>query len=395
MHKRLDPFTVSLNRLDYSLIYEFFRDIGAETQRLEFKQEVNPEALAREAAAMANGTGGLIIVGYKDPKDGVPLEPHNFTGGEDEPSRRRLLSRIQARVYPSLPLDAISYFNTERTHHILVLRVDSSTAAPHEILNDRGKFVIRRGTEVAGMTLRELEAMIQKRNAPSNTITGRSAEQYYQMISLDRTVPEGFVGIRIFPETQLTEEPLSKTLQSKIERVVRDLRGLNITAGQTYPDGILFKGFPPPAEAEATDGPRLERWLRRAYVGADGHYELRDTEIGASYREMLMTSLCNAYVLGSTWFRHLGLGPRARGTLVCHRRSAPQLAHAIAGDGDFKLNIDFSTDSVLDMIRKPMMYALRTAGTLTDPSDIDTEVANFWSQEYSGTFKIDLCTYWD
>lgn len=51
---RLDPFTAPLDRLTYESVYEAFRDVGSETQRLEFKQDLNPEELARQAVAMSN-----------------------------------------------------------------------------------------------------------------------------------------------------------------------------------------------------------------------------------------------------------------------------------------------------------------------------------------------------
>ena len=114
---RVDPFTASVDSLTYDVLYEAFRDVGSETQRLEFKQPLDPEELARQAVAMANGNGGLIIVGFADPREGVPLQPVDFAGQIDEPGRRRLLSRIEARVYPSLQLDIAGV--ASQTHRAL------------------------------------------------------------------------------------------------------------------------------------------------------------------------------------------------------------------------------------------------------------------------------------
>lgn len=58
---RLDPFTAHLDRLTYETVYDAFRDVGSETQRLEFKQDLNPEELARQAVAMANGSGASLL----------------------------------------------------------------------------------------------------------------------------------------------------------------------------------------------------------------------------------------------------------------------------------------------------------------------------------------------
>jgi hypothetical protein len=50
---------------------------------------------------------------------------------------------------------------------------------------------------------------------------------------MDRSVPEGFVGVRLYPEAAALDEPLSRSQQSQIERFVRNLNGLNMTNAAT------------------------------------------------------------------------------------------------------------------------------------------------------------------
>ena len=74
------------------------------------------------------------------------------------------MSKIQSKVYPSLPIDCAGYTSADGMHRLLLMRIDPSDAAPHERLNDRGRFIVRRGSETTGMTLRELELLIRGRD---------------------------------------------------------------------------------------------------------------------------------------------------------------------------------------------------------------------------------------
>lgn len=243
------------------------------------------------------------------------------------------------------------------------------------------------------MTLRELEASIQRRDAAD----GWRAEthlQRYPMLAFDRAVPEGFVGATLIPEAISGEEPLSRSRQREIERIVLNADGLNDTTPETYPDGVLFvRNFAPPEGAEVVDSARATRWSRRAYVGGDGHVEIRLTEHD-TYERILLRVLCNIYALGSQIQLALGLGPRARGSLICHRPTAEHGATPLAGDGEFAFEVNFSMDSVVDMARRPLMYALRTAGTLTDPEDITPKIADYWRYAHSGIVGDDLSSHW-
>lgn len=243
------------------------------------------------------------------------------------------------------------------------------------------------------MILRELETMMLRRNAPD----GRSRlarSQTYPMLAFDRAVPEGFVGATLVPETIINDEPLSRSRQHEIERIVHNLDGLNDTMPETYPDGVLFvRSIVLPEGAEIVDSALGTRCSRRAYVGADGRLELRFTEHD-SYERMLLQVLCNVYALGSQIQLSLGLGPRARGTLVCHRPAADPGSMPAAGDGEFPFEVNFSMDSVVAVATRPLVYALRTAGTLTDPEDIEAKVAEYWRYAHSGIIGDDLNSHW-
>ena len=390
----VDPFFDPLDRLSYESIYEAFRNVGSETQRLEFKQDLNPEELARQAVAMANGSGGIIIAGFKDPVEGQELVPVAFPDPVDEPARRGLLSRIQSRVYPSLPIDCGGYTSTDGSFRLLLLRVERSEAAPHELINDRGRFIVRRGTEISGMTLRELENLIRHPGSGAHDLESARAPRH-GMIAFDRSGQESFVGATLFPETDAYDEPLSRSRQYAIERIVRDIESLNAASPETYPEGILFAvSANPPEGAVVLDDFALRRWARRAYVSSNGRAEIRRPLHSANYEGAIVATLCDIYALGSQLLLALGLGPRATGSIIYHGVATKAGEPLELRTGDFRYDVNFSTDSVADMARRPLMFALRAAGTLTDPGYIDPLVSERWRYSYSAKIKDDLRLRW-
>jgi len=386
---RPDPFSDPLESLSYESIYEAFRNVGSERMRLEFKESLDAEELARQTVAMANGNGGLVIVGFKDPVEGQALEPSNFAGEIDEPARRGLQSRIQTKVYPSLPIDLAGFVSRDGLRRLLLVRVEPSDAAPHELVNARGRFLVRRGTEVSGMTLRELEVQIRQRDtAPrgfdlDDLDAARNPRGSGGLISFDQGVPERFVGATLYPETIQRSEPLSRSLQKKIERIVTRLDNLNAASPVTYADGVLFEySRTVPDGATVPDEHAFRRYSQVAYVGSDGSAEIRFQLNNTAYREALVRIICTIYALGTQALLTLGLGPRASGSIVLHRgHPSDAEPHQPAG-GNHPFYVNFATDTVELMARRPLMYALRQAGVLMDPDDSDAEVAKQWNFAY-------------
>jgi hypothetical protein len=387
----VDPYFDPFDRLTYESIYGAFRDIGSEGLRLEFKENLDAEELAKQAVAMANGDGGIVICGFKNPIQGLPLTRSAFVFDVDEPARRRLMSKIQSKVYPSVPIDCAGYTSADETHRLLLMRIEPSGAAPHERLNDRGRFIVRRGTETAGMTLRELELLIRGRDRPVHSspdpsdygLEAARAGGSRGLISFQRDVPERFVGATLHSEDDVRQEPLSRTRQREIERFVNRLDGLNAASPHTCTDGILFeRDATPPKDAVAVDQFRLTRWARAAYVGADGSAEIRFQVNSTDYRGTLIMALSTIYALGSQLLLAIGLGPRAYGSVILHRGSPPDSLPQQPSGGEFRYYVNFATDSVEQMARVPLMYALRSAGILTDAGETDGEVSTYWQYAY-------------
>ena len=138
-----------------------------------------------------------------------------------------------------------------------------------------------------------------------------------------------------------------------------------------------------PEEATVTDPYRSIRRSRVAYVGADGSAELRFQIDSPDYRAALIRIICTTYALGSQLFLELGIGPRGSGAVHLHRGNPPDVeAHQPSG-GQYQYHVNFATDSVEQMARRPIMYALRSAGILSEPDEVDKDVSAYWEYAYS------------
>lgn len=79
----------------------------------------------------------------------------------------------------------------------------------------------------------------------------------------------------------------------------------------------------------------------------------------------------------------MGLGPRSYGSVILHRGNPSDSPPHQPSGGEYPYSANFATDSVEQMARVPLMYALRSAGILTDPGEMDAEVSECWQYAYS------------
>lgn len=187
----------------------------------------------------------------------------------------------------------------------------------------------------------------------------------------------------LHPEIPARDEPLSKSRQLEIEHVVNMLDGLNAAVGQTYVDGILFENdHSVPNGAVDVDHYKFTRFVRVAYVGSRGSAELRFQINNNHYKAALIRTICTMYALGSQLFLSLGLGPRGSGSIILHRGNPSDAEPHQPAGGEYRFEVDFANDGVEQMARHPLMYALRAAGILTDPGDLDSDVLKHWQYAY-------------
>jgi hypothetical protein len=361
-----------LESASYDEVFDYLRSINSETQRLEFKRDVQPLTVAKEAVAMANAIGGAIVCGFNDPEDNVPLTHSGILFATDEPAKRKLRNQILARAYPVITVDVFGYCSGAG-EPIMLVRVDESPVAPHEYTEETGRFPVRRGNVVGALTLRELEAMLRRRDASGDANVIRAQN----MLNFDFGMPgPDFIGIRLEPG-----RPKSHVLRLAEEReivsMVDTLTYLNELTPETQADGVLFRS------QETIQGidDNPERRLRRCYVSSDGTIEMRfPVQPGTSLLYQLMVVLGDAYSLSSWLLRLLGQGPIVGGQLF-FRYNTSTLHHGtfkLPATGTLALGIDFARTSFVEAFVERLLYLARWAGMPLDDADVRPALERFW-----------------
>ena len=95
---------------------------GGESLTVEFKAQVNDRELTRAAACMANGSGGVLLVGIDDAGMVVGSPPRHGTTTLPD----RVAALIQNTTEPALPVAVV----VEKVHGLPVLRIDIPRGDP-------------------------------------------------------------------------------------------------------------------------------------------------------------------------------------------------------------------------------------------------------------------------
>ena len=159
-----------LERISADAFFAALKSMSVETGRLDFKShEVSHEQVARAAAALANAGGGIIAIGFHDPKEtGSELK---LSGGSLDISNNGLTAwyaAIHARVNPPMTFNARGYELPNKAR-FLIIRVTPNSYAPHEFIARDGKraMPVRRGSGTDQLTLAEIEALFVRRGGSS------------------------------------------------------------------------------------------------------------------------------------------------------------------------------------------------------------------------------------
>ena len=161
-----------LEELTYRDIQEFVELKIEEGTRLDYKQEVT-DKLPSHVSAMANTQGGHVLIGVAEeeaergnlklnvPKDDIPGVEH---GGKDlrAQCRDKIASRTNPRLVPNIKVVPVE---DDSSRTVIVIRVEASTNAPHEVsLGEDPKILVRRADSTKVATLDEIERLIERRN---------------------------------------------------------------------------------------------------------------------------------------------------------------------------------------------------------------------------------------
>jgi ATP-dependent DNA helicase RecG len=129
---------------------------GGESLTVEFKTQINDRELTRAAACMANGSGGVLLVGVDDAGMVVGSPPRHGTTTLPD----RVAALIQNTTEPALPVAVV----VEEVHGLPVLRIDIPRGDPGPVGTKDGVFT-KRVIDTAGkpqcvpMTAHEIVSM--------------------------------------------------------------------------------------------------------------------------------------------------------------------------------------------------------------------------------------------
>lgn len=127
--------------------------------------EVRSLELAKDVAAMANGSGGVIVFGVQEARTDAPMAVVDVTGGAELDVQEQQMRRVIAsRTYPPVGGIRFEWIRWEDGKSVLALHVPASPDAPHLVRppknqQDQGWFQApwRNGSHTQFMTERQIE----------------------------------------------------------------------------------------------------------------------------------------------------------------------------------------------------------------------------------------------
>jgi hypothetical protein len=343
MPSLLDLLDGDLALFSYGDLDRVVKSLSDEMDRVEFKRDWPPNRdLAHDACAMANGLGGVIIVGYEDPAKG--LTP--FVGVDGSSKRiDAALAAIHALTWPPVHC-YMQAFTNGAPHVAVVASIPQSFSGPHEYIGgDKPNLPVRRGRSNKSLTLTEIFAL-QRRSDSTST---EPPDIGQPIISLNVQDPT-FYGVEFTPEEWPAERLVFNyendmsiqgywgRLWSPIAYVIRS-NGIEVSQGS---NSMRFR------VALQADGSVVCVWSAKRSPWA-----------------YLMSMLEDVYGFSSLQFFKLGLGPRATMRLRWAVLDDDQDKTMPLPPGDELIKrVDFSRDSVNDVLTFALEQIDRLAGRI-------------------------------
>jgi predicted HTH transcriptional regulator len=174
----IDLHQADLQKLSFQDVISWLEASAVETQRLDFKEILNPEAVVESACAFANAYGGIIVVGFKDPdKAKGQLQPTELALDLTDKALLRVNNKLVDSIRPNFKFEIVRFpqkLDSSTKPTFGLIRIPASAVAPHELLS-KHFFPIRRDRRNDRMTLIEIETMLRRREGlPVNAIGGES-----------------------------------------------------------------------------------------------------------------------------------------------------------------------------------------------------------------------------
>jgi hypothetical protein len=164
----------ALSEVTYAEFKEFLNEANEEGTRLDYKRQWDPARAARVISSFANTSGGLLVVGVEekknpnDPKIKLKIpDPVNVPGLEPKDWEASASGAVRSRTRPGLiaEAEALEIPSNPNRHVVLLVRVEESLEAPHEVhATSTPEILVRRGDNTESAGLDDVERMIYRRD---------------------------------------------------------------------------------------------------------------------------------------------------------------------------------------------------------------------------------------
>jgi hypothetical protein len=132
--------------------------------------------LCGDVAALANTSGGVIVVGVEEDEHAIATATPGVELGDAE--RNRMLQVLASGVAPLPALDVLSVRSADDpAHGWFVLAVPRSTRAPHAVMVNEGfRFPVRNGTTIRYLSEPEVAARYRQRDQHYGELTAKLSD---------------------------------------------------------------------------------------------------------------------------------------------------------------------------------------------------------------------------
>jgi hypothetical protein len=339
--------------LTYADVERIVASLPDETHVVELKREwPSGRDLAHDCCSFANGFGGVVLVGYEDPKHGKKPFP-----GVDGSSAKMdaLMSSIQSLTSPAVHCYMRS-FEGPNGHVVVAISVPRTENGPHEYIGgDKPNLPVRRGKSNKSLSLSEIVAL-QRRTSMRPALP---LEDGYPIISINM-LSGTFWGVEFQPE-EWPETPF--VFHHDDDLAVQNLwRSYDWKpVPKLWLNGIELAV----AEAEPSIG---------AAVQTNGMVAVKWS---TAHRQWMwfVGMLEQAYDFASMVFHHLKIAPRA----VMYVRWGVKEEDAeqrfpFPPSGQLSLRVDFSRTKVADVLSFFSEQADRSAGRSRPMKQVEDEI---------------------
>jgi hypothetical protein len=340
--------------------------VGVETGRLELKRErISTHKTAYIACSMANADGGIIALGLEEPNGTDPLRVHPGLDVSDR-TKAALISGINARVYPPIPIDIHGYQNEDRSQSFLVLRIGRSDLAPHEYTgsDEAHNLPVRRGTTTDHLRLAEIDGLRASRSELQESPLGLDSSFRRIYLASEGMNPDCIFGMTIHPVFYHSVRRVMDVEDDQLcNGVAEETRGTDESLHEKLQLDTLIDGdwlhTPERTQADAIGG-RIPQPEHQLEIRSDGSIAVRFFQREGNLFHQLFAVLAIGYVAAQEIFYAFDLSPQARIHLVLRLSAAAQEQHVAQSFEDY-FPADLATQPFADAFLGTTTLILRGA----------------------------------